>query len=102
MTQSKARRVHVNRRAQERYGVTMTDRIYEKLLANIQEGKFYRCAVNRFNGCESYLIKLRGQKAIAVYDPKRMELVTFLYCRDNPNYAPRKPQFDFSTGTFAV
>jgi len=77
MEKIEALRLHANRRAKERYGITLTDEVYAEIIANIKAkkgglGKKFSCRLWQVR--TSY----RSRRIYVIYDRKREAIVTFL------------------------
>lgn len=77
-------RCHALRRAQERYGVTMTIAHYNQLAMAIENGHS-QFVHQEYNGREWHQVEYCGRMMLAVYIPVDRIIVTFL----PPNAKPR-------------
>lgn len=73
-------REHASERADERFGVKLTDRVHKALVKRIQSGD--AVFIRRCNKWRTkYLVDLRGQRCFAIYDSKHSTIVTFIPTR---------------------
>lgn len=78
MDRLRGRMVHSIGRAQERYGVEMTEHDYFKLIEQIVscEAEYLRPA--RSPGSYMYRVRLNGVAMLAIYEPAHAMICTFL------------------------
>lgn len=70
---------HAKRRAEERFGVSVSDEDYRKIIKSIQEGKT-ESVEKQSNRVTLHRVKLSdGQEAIAAYDKTRKTVVTLMF-----------------------
>lgn len=77
---------HAIKRCGERLGIDLTDRDYDELIKEIQEGKAIHHS-KQSNRVSRFKITIQGEEVLAVYDKHRKTIVTFLHLNPDPIHA---------------
>ena len=74
----KAERLHAKRRYKERFNISLSRKQLNDIISNIQNGKDAIFLCKQSNNFSKWIVNVKGNKAIAVYDKNRKQIVTFL------------------------
>lgn len=76
MSKAKNQRIHAKRRAEQRFGLTLSRADLNELVRQIQRGEAEFLA-RESNRVSRFRVRVRGASAEVIYDKQRKNIVTF-------------------------
>ena len=74
----KAQRKHAMSRAHTRLNFTLTNADYDAIVQGIHDNR-YTLVEKQSNRVSKFLVKMKGDEFVVVFDKKRDTIITFLY-----------------------